>query len=255
MKKKNLVTGVLALTLLFNTTGCSVQKTEHVSSQSIVEMLQTTYQLDGIYVVNKTLMTGEKELILTIYRPLDKLYFDILSLDKYDKNSFDKESVIPLIEYLTLDELKESYTYEELRSILQKLREEFHGVSYNPNIPFPYETFTEEKTESEEMYYANKIKIAVVKNEKDDGSEIYLTYPNIRIFNEDYGKSEFFTTVDFTDKNVKSFSVNDFIPASLIRNAYTEKELKALLVYVRELYHNNATIYDESPKLALTNED
>ena len=41
------------------------------------------------------------------------------------------------------------------------------------------------------MYYANKIKIAVVKNEKDDGSEIYLTYPNIRIFNEDYGKSEF----------------------------------------------------------------
>lgn len=105
------------------------------------------------------------------------------------------------------------------------------------------------------MYYANKIKLALVKNEKDDGSEIYLTYPNIRIFNEDYGKSEFFTTVDFIDKNVKSFSVNDFIPASLIRNAYTEKELKALLTYVRELYHNNATIYDESPKLALTNED
>lgn len=248
MKKKNLVTGVLALTLLFNATGCSISKTNHVSSQSIVEMLQTTYRLDGIYVATKTLMTGEKELVLT-----SESYYDILGIYQHSETSIDNK--IPLIEYLTLDELKESYTYEELRSILQKLREEFHGVSYNPNIPFPYEIFTEEKTESEEMYYANKIKIAVVKNEKDDGSEIYLTYPNIRIFNEDYGKSEFFTTVDFTDKNVKSFSVNDFIPANLIRNAYTEKELKALLVYVRELYHNNATIYDESPKLALTNED
>lgn len=255
MKKKNLVTGALALTLLFNVTGCSysVQKTKHTSSQSITEMLQITYQLNGIYVVNKTLMNGEKELILTIYRPLDKLYFDILSLDKYDKNSFDKESVIPLIEYLTLDELKESYTYEELRSILQKLREEFHGVSYNPNIPFPYETFTEEKTESEEMYYANKIKIAVVKNEKDNGSEIYLTYPNTH-FIRDYGHGEFFTAVDFNDKNVESFPVNDFIPANLIRNAYTEKELRALLVYVRELYHNNATIY-AYPKLELTTKD
>lgn len=104
------------------------------------------------------------------------------------------------------------------------------------------------------MYYANKIKIAVVKNEKDDGSEIYLTYPNAH-FISDYGHGEFFTAGNFKDRNVKSFPVNDFIPANLIRNAYTEKELKALLVYVRELYHNNATIYDESPKLALTNED
>ena len=251
MKKKDFATGALAFTLLFNTVGCgsTIEKSSHVSSQSIVEMLQTTYKIDGIYVATKTLMTGEQELVL-----INGSCYDIFSKYQYDEKQIDESSLIPLIEYLTLDELKENYTFEELRLILQKIREEFHEVSYNINIPFPSEIFTEEKNEGEKMYYANKIKLTLVKNEKDENYEIYLTYPNKFRFKE-FGNCEFFTTLDFGNEFFEIFAINDFIPANLTRNAYTEKELRALLSYVRELYHNNATIYEELPKLELNKED
>ena len=248
MKKKNFITGALALTILFNTTGCSIQKTDHISSQSIVEMSENTYELDGIYVATKTLITKEEELVLIT----EFLYRDIFSNYKYNENEINKDSIVPLIEYLTLNELKESYTFEELKLILQRLREDFHGVSYNPNIPFPYEAFTEERNEKDTTYYADKIKLSLVKNEKNEDYEIYLSYPNSKILNTHLGNSEFFTNVNLGSKVIKTFPVNDFIPTNLIKNAYTENELKALLAYVREIYHSNTTLYEEANKLELT---
>lgn len=246
MKKKNLVTGALALTLLFNTTGCTNRdKADFTSSTNITESLENTYKANSIFVATKTLITGEKEIVFTNGNDVD-----IFSSFPYEDSEIDKK--VPLIEYLSVEQLQENFTYKELITLLKEIRSDYHGASYNHNLQFPYSVFTEIKTEDEVMYLGSKIRFGIVKNEKDGADEIYLYYPGKIgiITNGTY--NEFFTKKSTRFESIsKRFSLNDFIPTELLRNAYTEKELRALLTFVREVYHNGLKLYEETPKLTL----
>lgn len=248
MKKKNLVTGALALTLLFNTTGCTItEKSDFISNTNITKSLENAYKANSIFVTTKTLITGEKEIVFTYENGVD-----IFSSFPYKSDDIDKK--VPLIEYLSVEQLQENFTYKELIVLLKNIRSDYHGVSYNPNLQFPYEVFTETKTEDEIYYLTSNIKFGIVKNAKDNACEIYLYYPSKTgsLSNGVYTYNEFFTGKSVGQSTISNtFSLNDFIPTELLRNAYTEKELRALLAFVREVYHNELKLYEETPKLTL----
>lgn len=246
MKKKNLVTGALALTLLFNASGCiTIKKEDTINKTSIEEILNQTYKTKDIFVITITLITGEEELIF-----IDSNNYDIFSNNYYSTEDIVR---ISLLEYLSVDELKETYTYKELLDLLQKKVEEFHVSSYNESNHFPYEVFNIDHS-GEEQYDAKYLKFILTKSKKDNKNEIYLGYYNQKLgdnFIVDF--NEFFT--DIATAHEDYYPITEFIPTEYLKLTYSESELRALLSFARDIYHNGNKFYSESPKLELTNKD
>lgn len=233
MKKEKIIASALAGLLLFNTLpGCSNSKNNNnVEGNTISE--EKSYSTNNLWVkIYTNELTGEDELYLYSGD------YEVFSLDS-TINGMSLVSSAKLIEYISMDEYKKSYTISELRVMCENFRKEFHNVDSEVTIP----DFENVKSkEDDKTFDLNDLWLIEYENE-DKTRELY------------FGKSAIIGYYEiFTDTNIiayKLYSPMFFIPTKHLKYSYTESELKVLLEYIRDVYHNNRKLYETNAVLKL----
>ncbi len=125
----------------------------------------------------------------------------------------------------------------ELRALCKKLRESYHEVEEEHTIP-NWEDI--EQNDGEKIFKLKNLYLGVYVNSKTDKNELYIVeksgLKSLEIFSN--------TLLDFnSDATCYREPLISFIPTAILKPHYTESELKVLLEYCRDLYHNNKTMY------------
>lgn len=256
-RKQNLAIILAGAVSLGALTGCGNNKSESQTSadSSQVVEVENAYKASSIDVKIVNTITGEQELYFFYNdRELFTNYNYFGSVLRVDSNH-------SFYEYVSLEDAKESYTLDELKKIFISLREEFH--ENNESKAWVKENDKDINNETQEkIYNTSNIYFVSKVNSKDNNNEIFLvrkedgfaTYLYYELFTDTYlgtYNTKGFNSYDDNSK-LGMFSILDFIPASDLKETYTESELKSLLEYVREIYNSNGKIYS-SNTLTLSN--
>lgn len=241
-----ILTGTFTLGVAFGTAIKSENdRIINLNDEQIIEEVTEGYNSRDIEVKIVNTVTGEQELFF--------FYKGRELFTNYDYSKVSRvEETMALYECISLSDLKSFYTKEELKVLLLKSREEFHGGIDRKNI------FDEVNNGENEKTYDIKDLYFILKSDKDGNKEIYLAkcvrHKFFSTFHELFTEEAFpIRDADFynEDNEKGRFSVIEFISPSELRETYTESELKCLLLYVREILKNDEKIYG-SNKLQLT---
>lgn len=226
---KKIALGMAAASIINLACGCGDKNSQSQSEQtSITDVENIKFKTNDLYVTICTNpITLEEELFIS-YIDKTEVFSGARLPDEYKAK---------LIEYLSLDELKESYTLEELRAICKKLRNSHHDIEKEFTIP-NWDSI--EPNENEKTFDLKDLYLGIYQNKSTGVDEPYFVKMNFLYYTEIFSN----TTIE-SNCEVNRFGCEliDFIPTNLLKPTYTESELKVLLEYIRDLYHNGKTIY------------
>lgn len=196
------------------------------------------YSVKNIYVVSSTTLSGNKETYLATRNSTftEVYYLELITgcvLERVNK-------VTELVKYLDVEELKDKYTESEIIGLYSQVVgssvEIEYPVSKYPNCPV--------EMPQQEEYKAAYLHLFVGKD--DDGKEeLYLARHENTFFSISSAEIyDFFTGTHLKTyyefiTSVEWAPLCEYIPLPDRKENYTSEELKKILNYAREVFHNN----------------